>query len=178
MRDGGKSGWSRVLRRVLAGPLIVLGCAWFAGCYQFVRVDPATAPPGARARVELTSQGSGRLAQQLGGDEQVRIEGRIVEASPDGGVVLDVPGESPAPRAGVSSRPLLARVSVPPGDLISLELQRLSKGRTAALVGAGVAAAVVIVKAAFDIGGGGNGEGGGPSPDEILIPFFSIRIGG
>lgn len=178
MREGETSEWSRVLRRVLAGPMVVLGCGWFAGCYQFVRVDPATAPPGARARVELTSQGSGRLAQELGGEERVRIEGRVVEVSPNGGVMLDVPGESSAPRGGVSSRPLLARVSVSPGELISLELQRLSKGRTAALVGAGVAAAVVIVKAAFDIGSGGNGEGGGPSPNEILIPFFSFRIGG
>jgi hypothetical protein len=157
--------------------MVLVGCGWLAGCYQYVRVDPTAVPAGSRARTELTSQGSIRLAETLGWEERRRVEGRIIEASPEGGMLLEVVGESGATPVGVSSRPLFERVSIPFEDLLSVELKRLSRGRTAALVGAGVGTAAAIVAAAFDLGGFGGGDEDNPPVDQFTFPLFSFAIG-
>lgn len=172
------SGYTGGLRRFLFGLLVVVECGWFSGCFQFVQVDPVAAPEGARVRAELTTEGSSRVAEALGEEEESRIEGRVVEVSPDGGILLEVVGESRATPVGVSARPLFSRVSLPGEDFTNFELRQLNRNRTAFLVGGAVAVAAVIVTAAFDIAGGNDADDDGPDVDQILIPFFSFRIGG
>lgn len=177
MRSKGKIRSGVVFRRGAMVPLVaaVIGC--LSGCYEFSRVDPMTAPVGARVRAELTPGGSARMAEVFGDGDRSRIEGRVLETSTDGGVLMEVASTSGATPVGVSGRPLFARVSLPGSEIMWLELKELDKGRTAALVGASAAVAAIIVKAAFDIGGGGTGEDNGPPVDQILIPFFSISVG-
>jgi hypothetical protein len=58
--------------------------------------------------------------------------------------------------------------------VIRLDLKRLDRSRTFALVGGGILAAAVIVGVAFGDFANGS-EGQGPPVDESLIPFLSIR---
>jgi hypothetical protein len=173
MREVGVGGILRV-PQVGVGILAVLGSAWLAGCYQYVPLVPGAAPAGARVRAELTPAGTQRLVGELGSGGGDRIEGRIVEGTPGGGLLLDVFRATREAPVGISSRSVASRVSLTSGDIARLELKELDRGRTALFVGGSALFAGLLVTLAFSTYGRGS-EGGGPPVDEALVPLLTIR---
>ncbi len=172
MRVG--SSWVRAVRRWTLGTLAVMGSAWLAGCYQFIPLDPGAVRAGTRVRAQLTPGGAERLAAAVGSGTEERVEGRIVEVAPNGGLLLEVyrsPREAPV---GVSSRTLASRVSLQARELAGLELKQLDRGRTALFLGGSALMAGILVTLAFSTYGRGS-EGGGPPVDEAVVPLFTIR---
>ena len=156
------------------GVMAVLGSVSLGGCYQFVRVDPVTAPAGSRVRAELSRSGVEELAGLLGSVRGNRLQGRLVEVSPDGALLLEVARAAGATPVGVTARSLYSRVRLGPENLLQLEVKTLDRTRTVLLVGGGAILGGALVAIAFDTYGGGS-EGQGPPVDEAIIPIFTIR---
>ncbi len=113
-----------------------------AGCHRYAPARIGTVPEGTEVRMRLSQEALDRLdpALVLRGDA---IIGRLVEWSDE--VVLSVPVP---PQAGMVDRDLRQRVTVPVDDVLGVDVQELSRTRTALLSAAVVAAATTAVVAA------------------------------
>jgi hypothetical protein len=141
------------------GTLLLAG-ALSAGCYSYTPLVAPVPEPGTSIAATLTDSGSLALTRYLGPAVSV-VRGRYVGTSDAGlqiavsSVLLDGGGE--LPWAGET-------VTLPGGTVQSLQLRRLSKGRSVLFAGLGVAGVAATV-AAFDLIGTGTastGTGGPP----------------
>ena len=158
----------RVARAIFLGPL----AAWsLVGCYAYLPVAPAsgggTEPLGRTVRVTLSPGGTRRVEPTLGAGV-VEVEGVVARATADS-LWLAVRTVATGPRDRFASSG--AQVTFPRGDLATVELQTLSRRRSA-LLAAGVAAVLATIAsvASSSFGGSGTGEPG-PSPQPQRIPL-------
>ena len=114
------------------------------GCYAYTPVRPSDAVMDARVRATVSPVVAAEFASALRGTgSQVlgSLAGRDAQS-----ILLDVPVYSGT--QGMSRAPMNNRVRIPLDGLVALESRTLSKGRTAAVVGAlvaGVTAGFVII---------------------------------
>lgn len=148
----------------------LLGCSLLglSACFTYTPVQVGEVSPGSVARARL----SAAAAASVG--EVVPLTGRLVEGRVLAGdanlLLLEVPAaKDPTGRSGLL---LHQRLQLPLEGVIELELRRLDRWRTGALVAAGAVAVGFVVARQF---GGGTasttmppGTGG---PSELLIPF-------
>lgn len=106
-----------------------------SGCYTYMPIRPADAVVDARVRATVGPEVAEELAPAFRG-ATTQLMGALVGRDATS-IMLDVPVYSGA--SGMSRTPVNNRVRIPLDDLVSLESRTLSKGRTAAVVGALVA---------------------------------------
>ena len=102
------------------------------GCYVYSPVRPSDAALDAKVRATVTAEQAAELSPGLR-NVTPQVSG-VVVGRDDRQLLLDVPLYTSAP--GLSRRPVHNRVGIPLDDVISLEVRKLSRGRTAATVGA------------------------------------------
>jgi hypothetical protein len=133
---------------------ISMAAAWLAAaCYDYQPLATPSPEPGTYMVATLTDSGSEELARVLGPDVLV-VRGRYLGDS-DRGMLVSVSGVE-TKRGSVLSW-AGETVALPVHDVAELEVRKLAKGRSALLVGAGVAG-LVATTAAFAL------TGSGPNP--------------
>ena len=134
-----------------------------AGCYRYTGVPAAEAPAAGEVRVTLADSARAALAPQIGPAGAV-LQGQVAGAPSDGWIALAVTGVTRT--NGVDEFWRGERVRVPVAALTRVEVRRLDRRRSA-LLAAGVAGAVVLLRAVSGseaaISGGGNPPGSGGS---------------
>ncbi|GLC28029.1 hypothetical protein [Roseisolibacter agri] len=131
------------------------------GCYAHVPAAPGSVAPGARVRVGLTDAGVGALASSLG--SSVRgLEGQVERVAGD---TLVLRPDRLLTTADVDVAWSGDALALPAAWRQGVERRQLAKGRTAVLVGGGVALVVALVAVLRKAGEGAGGPGGGgPTP--------------
>jgi len=148
---------SRAVRRAGVVGTAALAAQLLAGCYTYAPVDVSLGMPAERdVAVDLSDRGRYELGGSIG-QSPARVEGRLLSAS-DTTLTLAVSsvssiGGAKAPWAGEA-------VTVRRSGVASVQQRRLSKGRTALLIGALIGAAALIFTAGLAIGGGSDSGGG------------------
>jgi hypothetical protein len=140
--------------------LLVLPFAFTTGCYSHIPTDLETVSPGTVIRARVSAAEAERLAPVLRRHDRV-LGGTVVEHGPDG-VLLDV--ASVVATEGLSPTRLNQRITLDQAQVHEVEIRRLDRLRTAGLVAGGIAAAVMLVSAAFGPesapASSGDGKGG------------------
>lgn len=132
-----------------------LACIALAGCYAYrplASVETAMPAAGTPVQVRLTTAGATALASQVGPDI-LYLQGEIVSADPDG-LTLAVTRAETARRIGVEWKG--EQVTLPRGDIASVEQRRLALGPTA-VIGGLAGGGVVAAYALFGTGGTSSG---------------------
>ena len=142
--------------RVSATAILAMGVA--AGCYNYSPLVTPSPDTGSYVSVILTSAGSQALAPAIG-PNVFAVRGHYIGAS-DGALLLSVTsvelqrGDA-LPWAG-------ERLAVPNDYVASLELRRLSRGRSLLLAGVGVVGVVAVGSITLTGGGTDFGVANGP----------------
>ena len=132
------------------------------GCYSYVPVAVSGPPPGARANLVLTDEGTVEMARLVGPSTRA-IEGDVVSANGEG-LVLAV--RRLERRDGIEEFWKGEQVTVPRTAVATYTERRLSRTRTV-LFGAGTAAAAFVLGKAFGEATGIFGRtGGGPGSEK------------
>lgn len=167
---------STVAGRVARGTLLLPLAAWsLVGCYAYL---PAATVPGGDAalagrtvRVTLTTEGTRRVEPALGAGV-VEVEGVLERAWPDS-VRVAVRQVATQPTVGGRGERFASSgstVTVPRAAVAGLQVQQLSRSRSAMLA-AGVAAALATVASLVSASFGGSGTvEPGPSPQPQRLP--------
>jgi hypothetical protein len=145
------------------------------GCYTYQPIEAATVPVGTEVRAHITGAASDRVAPMLGTFDVRTLSGSVTENS-NGSMMLEVPNGA---RANVTEGvvPLHARVSIAPGDLVSLERRKLDVGRTTMLTAAIVGGVSLGVALALHSGADPQpGNLPNEPPTVIRIPIHVIRF--
>ena len=142
-------------------------------CYQYARIEPASVRPGTSVRARLSPTAAEPITPLLGGIDARLLSGTIVENRLDT-MIVEVPSVL-RNDAGGSIETLHQRVSIPRSGVFELETRRLDRGRTAAVAGAVVVVAGVVVARSLR-----SNRGKEPSPpvgggNELRFPI-TIRI--
>jgi hypothetical protein len=143
------------------------------GCYVYVPAEPGTVSPGAEVRVRVDRSVPLSVGEvPLPGDGHVvrgiLLAGRSADTL-SCSVLLTPMGSS------VGSGKLRGTVSIPAAAVEELRVRHLAKGRTASLVGAGIALSAIIVANAFDIHNAREGTDQTPGVDNALITLLRVR---
>ena len=134
----------------------------FSACYKYVPVEVSGPPPGARAHVVLSDEGTVEMARWVGPGTRA-IEGEVVSADASG---LTVAVRRIEKRNGIEEFWKGESVVIPRGAVSTYTERRLSRSRTA-MLGAGVVAVALVVGQAFgDITGIFGRDGGGPGSEK------------
>ncbi len=128
-----------------------------AGCYNYNPLTTPSPEPGTYLAATLNDAGSDQLARYLGPGIFV-VRGRYLGPS-DRGLLLSV--SSVETKRGVGYPWEGETVTLPTDAIASLDVRRLSKGRSLLLAGIG-ASGVVATTLAFSLLGGGSQLGPGP----------------
>jgi len=166
---GGGLGRPRLTLAALALSLVA------SGCYSYTEVSPAAVPPGSEVRVGVGPQAGVRVGADPLPEGTRSLRGRLMEGGSAETLLLSVAVGRGEP--GVATRQLRQTVSVPWGDVERLEVRRLEKGRTAALIGGGGLAAAVVTAWAFNVldPSPGPSDGGGGGVDNAGVVLFRLR---
>ncbi len=146
----------------------VLAAAAVIGCQTFRPAEPAGLRPGQTVRVDLADSAA-RARAGWSGPDRGRLTGEVVRSSGQG-MELSIRSRP----GGSSLSPYRDTLSVPASIIRSVEKQRISALRSAAVAG-GVVAATALVFELSATGGGlappGN-DGGGAESIGIRIPLI------
>lgn len=168
VRSGG-SGNRRSLRTLSA----VMAGVVLAGCYVYVPAEPGTVSPGAEVRMRVDKSVPLSVGEVALPDDGHVIRGTLV-AGPSTDTLLCSVLLTPL-GSGVGSSKLRGTVSIPAGAVEELEVRHLAKGRTAGVVGAGIALSAIIVAKAFDIHNAREGTDPTGGVDNAVITLLRIR---
>jgi hypothetical protein len=132
-----------------------------AGCYNYNPLTTPSPEPGTYLAVTLNDAGSDELARYLGPSVFV-VRGRYLGPSDRGGGGLLVSVSSVETKRGTGYSWQGETVTLPTDAIASLDVRRLSKGRSLLLAGVG-AGGLVATTLAFSLFGGGTqlAPGGG-----------------
>jgi hypothetical protein len=131
-----------------------------AGCYSYNPLTTPSPEPGTSLAVTLTDAGSDELARSLGPGAFI-VRGRYL-SNDEQGMLLSV--TSVETKRGYSNPWSGETVAVPDNAVASLDVRKLSKGRSFLLAGIGVGGLVVTTVAFSLIGGGTTPNSGGGLP--------------
>lgn len=141
------------------------------GCYSYQTVRVEEVAPGASIRARLTAAEVERIQADLGRESRV-VEGQVVH---DEGSSFVLAVATRVAADGLGARRFETRLRLTKPEITEIEVRRLNRGRTAALVALGGAVAAFVVSAAFDYGGIGAPGDGGKGGEAILIPIGLFR---
>jgi len=135
-----------------------------AGCYNYNPLTTPSPEPGTYLAVTLDDAGSDELARYLG-PSVFMVRGRYLGPSDQGGLLVSV--SSVETKRGVGYSWEGETVRLPTDAIASLDVRRLSKGRSLLLAGVG-AGGLVATTLAFSLLGSGTqpGAGGGHPPKQ------------
>ena len=136
------------------------------GCFRYVPAALETVPVGSRLRALISTEAQLRLRDSMGLDAR-ELRGTLVEQG-DGHLLLQVRTGSGSPELG--GQPLEQRIVVSPGDLLRVDVRRLSPFRTGLTLAVFVGAATVVVYEAFV-----KGNPGTPEPPPGSMPEQIVR---
>jgi len=152
----------------LALAAAILAAASVTACQTFQPAEPSGLEPGQTVRVELADSVA-RAEAGWTGPNRDRLTGQVVRTARDG---LDLSVRSRV--GGASLSPYRDTLSVPASVIRSVQRQRLSALRSAAVAGGVVGAAALLFS--LDITGGGSAppsDGGGATESiGISVPLF------
>ena len=131
------------------------------GCYSYVPVAVSGPPPGSRASLVLTDEGTVEMARFVGPSAST-IEGDVVSANGEG-LLLAV--RRLERRDGIEEFWKGEQVQVPRAAVATYTERKLSRARTV-LFGAGAVAAVFVLGKAFGEATGIFGRNGGGTGSE------------
>jgi hypothetical protein len=166
----------RAVRCLFWSPILLL-----LGCYTYSPAPLDTIPAGTRVRTRLTPVEMARIREILN-REAGSVEGEWL-GEEAGDLVLRVPvtvaSYGGAGGAGGPGGAIHQPIRIPRGEVVEVEVRRLDRVRTAALVAAGAVVAGVVVARQFEGTGGEPGiPPGGSGPAEhaapIRIPLLSL----
>jgi hypothetical protein len=120
-----------------------------AGCYKYVPVAASGPPPGVRANVVLSDEGTVEMARWLGPSTRA-VEGDVLTANAEG---LKVAVRRLERRNGVEEFWKGEEVVIPRGAVATYTERRLSRSRTALLTAGAIALALGVGQAFGDIAG-------------------------
>ena len=150
--------------------LVALSLPLMAACYVYVPVEQPS--PGSQVRASLTVEGAVRQSDVMGRPMR-NFNGRFVSLDSET-LALDVITAST--RGQLREIVLRDTLSIPRDQVMVIEGRELSWVRTG-VIGAGAAAAVVVIFNSLTSGGENVPGDGGPIDglDGITIPIFQIR---
>lgn len=154
-RRAERTEWRPAGRR-LAVAAAALTAAGLAGCQTFQPAEPSALRPGQTVRVELADSAAQAEAGWTG-PRRDRLTGQVVRSAREG-LALSVRSRV----GGASLSPYRDTLSVPEAIIRSVQRQRISPLRSAAVAGGVVGAAALLFE--LDIRGGGSvppSDGGG-----------------
>ena len=151
-------------RRIFA--LLFLVTFPASACHSYRYADRSEAVVGADVRVRLTPEETGRLQESVRVQNR-QVEGTVTEGSGDDGLMIEAPVLNTSPR-------IYQRVRIPQDEIVDLEVSEFSRGKTALLVGALVAAVAAIGFTAALSDKNENDENLPPESERLLIPLFSF----
>ena len=157
----------RQLRHLIVGALMVVAVQ---GCYTYVPVTSNVPPTGERVALHITDRGRVELADRLG-PGVVRMEGLVARTdSTDYVVNLHRIAQIGTGTSRWSGEPVRVNRSY----VGSVEIRRLSRGRTALVAGAVTAGVVAFIASRGIFGAFDRTEEPepGPEPGSIIIPVF------
>ena len=135
-----------------------------AGCYSYRPARWQTLPAGTEVRGLLSTEARVGLEERLHRRFD-QIDGTVVERNGDS-VLVDVRWLSTT-----DGRPLYQRVVLAEQDVLRVDVKRLDKLRTIALVAGVVTIALASVATGFWSTGGDDGGGGGPNEAPPVRPW-------
>jgi hypothetical protein len=147
-------------RTIAAGLMPLMLLVSVAGCYSAVPMVPG-APPvtGQRVSLRLTAAGTARV-EPVFGPFIVSLDGTRESAATDSVVVRVTRTHH---QAGTDETRQGDVVRLAPSEIAQIEGRRLSKGRTALVLGV-VLGALALIPVALGSSGGGGLTGGGTTP--------------
>lgn len=142
-----------------------------AACYTYAPATVETVPVGARVRGLLSTEAQVTLEDSLGLELRT-LNGTLVERG-DQQLVFTVRSTGSAPSPGFAT--LYQRVVLAPRDVLRVDVRRIDKARTIALLGAVTAVATFAIIEGWHSNPGdpGGGNGGG---NELRVPIW-FRLG-
>lgn len=166
MRCSARGSAALVVAALAVAPLL-------AGCYTHVPVALDGLAPPAPVRAHLSSEGAGAVADVLGTPRST-LDGELVEVAP-GAIFLMVPTTAARPDQGIG--PLHQKLRIENDHVVALQSRRLDRTRTAAVVGAGAAAAgIIFFKTLVEGTRKGTTRPGGDGATEIRIPLLGMPL--
>jgi hypothetical protein len=144
--------------------LIAAGAVFSLGCYTYAPATLDAVPMGAEVQALLSTEAEAGLHDSLGITLRP-LHGTLVERE-QGRVLFAVRTAVGSPTFG--SQPLYQRIGVAPRDVLRVDVRRLHRGKTAALVTSVALAATLATLAALGkLNPGGSGGGGGGPPEQL-----------
>lgn len=140
-----------------------------SGCFSYLPVtDPGQLEPGTSVRARVSPAAGARIAPLLGASDARRLDGTLITNSTDT-LIVEVPTVMTDARE--FGRTPNQRVSILKNELLELEVRRIDRLRTAAVVGsAAILAGTILVKSLKGDPGKEPLPGGGGT-DAIVFRF-------
>lgn len=138
----------------------MLSAALLSGCYSYQTVNVADVPVGAPLRARLTPNEAARVGDILGMESRV-FEGELFSRPDSATLVLRIP--TLAREHSASLGVTYQNITVPTEGVTEVEVRKLDRARTTAVMaasGAALAAAVTAAFVAMQQPDGGAGKGG------------------
>ena len=124
--------------------LLLTASALLSGCFTYMPIEPGQVEPGVDVRARVSPAAGARIAPLLGATEARRLDGKVITRAADT-LIVEVPTVIVDTRE--FGRTPNQRISIARGDLVELEVRKLDRLKTGAIVGgAAVALGVTLVK--------------------------------
>lgn len=162
------------MRTVGFGITTCLVCASL-GCFNYIPLDPVTAPVGESVRAHLTEVGQYELRERTRMLFGTSFDGTLVERR-DGRLFFQVRAAK-GPSGLRSTGTLYQRIDVPLADVVSVERRELDKTKTLGLALGTTGAVAVAVITTLSGEPASQAPPGGGGPDErVIVPIFLLRF--
>ena len=148
---------------------MILAAAVLGGCYSYTPAEPAAVPAGSHVRLRAAG-GASLDGAPAGLDRDRIVRGRLLHSPTVDTLLFSLAIEPESPTT--ARRGLRSTVAIPTASVSALEIRRLDRTRTGALVGAGAVLAAVVLDAAFDIRNGREGDDDPGGVDNAVVPLF------
>jgi hypothetical protein len=145
--------------------LSVAAAALSLGCYTYAPITLEAVPVGTEVQALLSTEAEGVLHDSLGLTFRP-LRGTVVDRE-QGRVLIAVRTSSGSPAFG--SQPMYQRIGVAPQDILRVDVRRLHRGKTGALVVTVALAATLATLGALGKLSPGGRDGGGGGPAEQVV---------
>jgi hypothetical protein len=147
------------------GALCLSAAALSLGCYTYAPTTLEAVPVGTEVQALLSTEAEGVLHDSLGLTLRP-LRGTMVDREP-GRVLFAVRTGSGSPAFG--SQPMYQRIGVAPQDILRVDVRRLHRGKTGALMVTAALVATLVTLGALGKLNPGGPDGGGGGPAEQVV---------